>query len=127
MFLFFLFFFLQKDIEKGCNYMSWIDGEMCGRSKQIIPGLLRKIHRYEGEIESLKQLIQKQEVELENLKKVLEEKEHYMELLVEELELKCDEVVMVGVKDDQLRKLQAFAKKEPTYFFFFLLKNNQYT
>ena len=88
-FYFFIFFFLQKDIEKGCNYRSWIDGEMCGRSKQIIPGLLRKIHHYEGEIESLKQLIQKQEVELENFKKVLEEKEHYMELLVEELELKC--------------------------------------
>ena len=64
----------KKDNEKGCNYRSWIDAEMCGRSKQIILGLLRKIHHYEGEIESLKQLVQKQAVELNFFFKCLKKK-----------------------------------------------------
>ena len=62
----FYYLFLQKNIKKDCNYRSWIDAEMCNRFKQIIAGLLCKIHRYDGEIENLKQLVKKHDVKLEN-------------------------------------------------------------
>ena len=54
---------------------------------------------------------------------MLEEKEHYMELLVEELELKCDEVVMVAVKDSQWRKLQALVGILLMLFLFVFISN----
>ncbi|GFP87700.1 hypothetical protein PHJA_000913700 [Phtheirospermum japonicum] len=33
-----------------CEIFIWLDGEMCERSKQIIPGLLKKIDKLEDEI-----------------------------------------------------------------------------
>ena len=35
-------FFLQPNDGGGCGYFYWFDPPMCRRSKQIIPGLLRK-------------------------------------------------------------------------------------
>ncbi|KAL7132165.1 hypothetical protein ABFS83_12G053600 [Erythranthe nasuta] len=35
---------------RGCNYFVWIDPPMCDRSRQIIPGLLRKINMREEEL-----------------------------------------------------------------------------
>ncbi|KAH7836686.1 hypothetical protein Vadar_004364 [Vaccinium darrowii] len=37
-----------------CDDSIWIDPPMCARSKQIILGLLRRIHKAEGEIETSK-------------------------------------------------------------------------
>ena len=39
--------FCKKNIKKDCNYKSWIDAEMCDKFKQIIAGLLCKIHCYD--------------------------------------------------------------------------------
>ncbi|GER54804.1 GRF zinc finger containing protein [Striga asiatica] len=38
----------------GCNYFSWIDPPMCPRSRQIIPGLLRRVNRLEDELATKK-------------------------------------------------------------------------
>ncbi|GER38052.1 GRF zinc finger family protein [Striga asiatica] len=35
--------------EKACRFWNWFDPPMCARSKEIIPGLLRKINRLEAE------------------------------------------------------------------------------
>ncbi|KAH7843898.1 hypothetical protein Vadar_022068 [Vaccinium darrowii] len=37
-----------------CDDFVWIDPAMCARSKQIIPGLLRRINKAESEIETAK-------------------------------------------------------------------------
>ncbi|KAL8053324.1 hypothetical protein ABFX02_05G063400 [Erythranthe guttata] len=34
----------------GCNYFVWTDPPMCERSRQIIPGLLRRINKQEEEM-----------------------------------------------------------------------------
>ena len=36
-----------------CGFFEWLDPPMCSRSKQIIPGLLKKINRLENDTESL--------------------------------------------------------------------------
>ncbi|KAM7501346.1 hypothetical protein LguiB_000250 [Lonicera macranthoides] len=37
--------------EQGvCGYFSWVDPPMCKRSKEIIPGLLRKKNQLEDEV-----------------------------------------------------------------------------
>ena len=33
----------------GCQYFQWIDPPMCNRSKQIIPGLLRRVSKNDDE------------------------------------------------------------------------------
>ncbi|CAA0829044.1 Unknown protein [Striga hermonthica] len=38
----------------GCNYFSWIDPPMCPRSRQIIPGLLKRVNRLENELATRK-------------------------------------------------------------------------
>ncbi|PIN02097.1 DNA topoisomerase [Handroanthus impetiginosus] len=34
----------------GCNFFSWVDPPMCARSRQIIPGLLKRVNKLESEI-----------------------------------------------------------------------------
>ena len=36
-----------------CGFFEWLDPPMCSRSKQIIPGLLKKINRLENDTKSL--------------------------------------------------------------------------
>ncbi|GFP80426.1 hypothetical protein PHJA_000186000 [Phtheirospermum japonicum] len=47
-----------------CGIFIWLDGEMCERSKQIIPGLLKKIDKFEDEINECKINEKKLEAEL---------------------------------------------------------------
>ena len=47
--------FSQED--GGCGYFKWIDPEMCYRSKQIIPGLLRRKNMLESENAGLRSQI----------------------------------------------------------------------
>ena len=42
--------FLNFQAEGGCKFFKWIDPEMCNRSKNIIPGLLRRIRELEHEV-----------------------------------------------------------------------------
>ncbi|XP_027152586.1 uncharacterized protein At4g04775-like [Coffea eugenioides] len=61
----------------GCGYWNWYDEEMCERSKQVIPGLLRRINRVETENETLRQQIlklQKKAEKMEDKVKNLKEK-----------------------------------------------------
>uniref|UniRef100_A0A803NTW9 Uncharacterized protein n=1 Tax=Cannabis sativa TaxID=3483 RepID=A0A803NTW9_CANSA len=37
----------------SCNFWRWLDPKMCDRSRQVIPGLLRKIKQLESEISSI--------------------------------------------------------------------------
>ncbi|KAL7143962.1 hypothetical protein ABFS83_08G226700 [Erythranthe nasuta] len=37
--------------DKGCKLFIWCDPEMCERSKQIIPGLLKKIDSLEAQLD----------------------------------------------------------------------------
>nr|XP_027070246.1 uncharacterized protein LOC113695370 [Coffea arabica]XP_027103353.1 uncharacterized protein LOC113724674 [Coffea arabica] len=39
----------------GCIYWDWVDPEMCQRSKEIIPGLLRSMNKMEAELDRLKE------------------------------------------------------------------------
>ncbi|KAG8369037.1 hypothetical protein BUALT_Bualt15G0108700 [Buddleja alternifolia] len=34
----------------GCNYFVWIDPPICTRARQIIPGLLRRVNRFEEDL-----------------------------------------------------------------------------
>ena len=38
----------------GCGFFVWYDPPMCHRSKQVIPGLLRKLTRLENEVTNTK-------------------------------------------------------------------------
>ena len=67
--------FLQVD---GCGYWNQYDEEIYERSKQVIPGLLRRINRLETENETLWQQVlklqkkaEKMEVKVKNLKEKL--------------------------------------------------------
>ncbi|KAM6548758.1 hypothetical protein CsatB_010401 [Cannabis sativa] len=37
----------------GCYFWEWIDPPMCERASEVVPGLLRKIRRLEGEISDI--------------------------------------------------------------------------
>ncbi|GER39243.1 GRF zinc finger containing protein, partial [Striga asiatica] len=37
-----------------CGFFNWLDPEICARAKNIIPGLLAKVNKYEHEIEQYK-------------------------------------------------------------------------
>ena len=39
--------------QESCGFWAWLDPEMCERSKQVIPGLLKKIQQLESEISSI--------------------------------------------------------------------------
>ncbi|GFP99789.1 hypothetical protein PHJA_002123000, partial [Phtheirospermum japonicum] len=68
--------------KNGCNFFKWEDPLMCRRSREIIPGLLRKINRLqsevtnmEGEVSKLKEDVAKMEsglVEMGNEVSILE-------------------------------------------------------
>ncbi|XP_071939121.1 putative F-box protein PP2-B6 [Coffea arabica] len=65
----------------GCGYWNWYDGEMCERSKQVIPRPLRRINRLETKNETLQQQVlklqkkaEKMEIQVKNLKEKLERK-----------------------------------------------------
>ncbi|KAG8369541.1 hypothetical protein BUALT_Bualt14G0024200 [Buddleja alternifolia] len=34
----------------GCAYFMWLDPPMCTRARQIIPGLLRRVNRFEEDL-----------------------------------------------------------------------------
>ncbi|XP_017221297.2 uncharacterized protein LOC108198027 [Daucus carota subsp. sativus] len=42
---------IKKNCRTGCNFHQWHDPPVCGRSGNIIPGLLKRIERLEREIE----------------------------------------------------------------------------
>ncbi|XP_071928135.1 uncharacterized protein [Coffea arabica] len=45
-----------REIEQGgCIYWDWVDPEMCQRSKEIIPGLLRLMNKMEAKLDKLKE------------------------------------------------------------------------
>ncbi|XP_012827969.1 PREDICTED: uncharacterized protein LOC105949220 [Erythranthe guttata] len=48
----------------GCKYYVWIDPPMCDRSRNIIPGLLRNINKYEDELKKYGVELKKCEDEL---------------------------------------------------------------
>ena len=56
---------------KGCRYWDWVDPEMCQRSKDIIPGLIRTKNKLEAEIERLQENSKLQEAKLRRLKMYL--------------------------------------------------------
>ncbi|PIN06779.1 hypothetical protein CDL12_20663 [Handroanthus impetiginosus] len=35
---------------RGCSFFSWMDPPVCERSRQIIPGLLRRVNKLENEV-----------------------------------------------------------------------------
>ena len=39
--------------QESCGFWAWLDPEICERSKQVIPGLLKKIQQLESEISSI--------------------------------------------------------------------------
>ncbi|KAL1804935.1 hypothetical protein ACET3Z_028003 [Daucus carota] len=43
--------YILKNCRTGCNFHQWHDPPVCGRSGNIIPGLLKRIERLEREIE----------------------------------------------------------------------------
>ncbi|XP_012839459.1 PREDICTED: uncharacterized protein LOC105959844 [Erythranthe guttata] len=43
----------------GCNYFAWVDPPMCERSRQIIPGLLRRINNNEKELKKIEEQLSK--------------------------------------------------------------------
>ncbi|KAL7104001.1 hypothetical protein ACP275_08G216500 [Erythranthe tilingii] len=52
-----------------CNYFEWVDPEMCVRSKQIIPGLLKKLNKLEDDMKEEKENQGKMLIQLELYKK----------------------------------------------------------
>ncbi|XP_027150564.1 uncharacterized protein At4g04775-like [Coffea eugenioides] len=48
-------------IAEGCKYWKWIDEEMCPRSVEIIPGLLRRINQMEKQLTNAEESAQKWE------------------------------------------------------------------
>ena len=40
--------------QNHCGFFTWVDPPMCARSKEIIPGLLRRINTGENEIKRYK-------------------------------------------------------------------------
>lgn len=64
--------YLQKNKDRGCGMLEWIDPQMCKRSLQIIPGLLKKINKLEArETEDVSETNMNNEVDIE-LKKLRE-------------------------------------------------------
>ncbi|XP_074561889.1 uncharacterized protein LOC141818267 [Curcuma longa] len=64
--------------EGGCGFWTWIDDEICSRSTQVIPGLLRRINKLEADAKSaentmkeLKTENDKLEAELDKTKKII--------------------------------------------------------
>ncbi|KAK6137742.1 hypothetical protein DH2020_028494 [Rehmannia glutinosa] len=51
----------------GCRLFEWEDPPMCHRAKAIIPGLLRKINKLEGETKKLESEVQKLEDKVSQL------------------------------------------------------------
>ena len=56
---------------EGYRYWDWVDPEMCQRSKDIIPGLIRTKNKLEAEIERLQENSKLQEAKLRRLKMYL--------------------------------------------------------
>ena len=56
---------------EGCRYWVWVDPEMCQRSKDIIPGLIRTKNKLEAKIETLQENSKLQEAKLRRLKMYL--------------------------------------------------------
>ncbi|CAA0822291.1 DNA topoisomerase 3-alpha [Striga hermonthica] len=52
----------------GCTFFSWVDGPMCNRSKQLIPGLLWK----SNELRDLVQQLQDENDKMKEEKRLLE-------------------------------------------------------
>ncbi|XP_074570430.1 uncharacterized protein LOC141827046 [Curcuma longa] len=56
--------------EGGCGFWAWIDDEICSRSTQVIPGLLRRINKLEADAKSAENTIKK--LKTENCKLLFE-------------------------------------------------------
>ncbi|GER45281.1 GRF zinc finger containing protein [Striga asiatica] len=93
----------------GCDFFSWVDPPMCNRSKQIIPGLLRKSNQLRAQNEALEDAILK--MEDENKMLVLENKKLQLKLQEASSKMK-DENKMLVLENKRLQlKLQEASSK----------------
>ncbi|GER42737.1 GRF zinc finger containing protein [Striga asiatica] len=51
----------------GCNFFAWVDGPICNRSKQVIPGLLRKSNELRQKLQQIQEENDKLKEENKNL------------------------------------------------------------
>ena len=57
--------FFQRNINKGCGFLIWIDPVPKQRFKQDFSELFRKIEHIEDEVQTLKKLVDKKDEEME--------------------------------------------------------------
>ena len=60
----------------GCDFWDWIDGEMCRRSIEVIPGLLRRVNATEQQRDELQTVLIKLESKAAKLKVKVKDMEH---------------------------------------------------
>ncbi|KAL3614656.1 hypothetical protein CASFOL_041413 [Castilleja foliolosa] len=87
-----------------CGFFRWFDEEMCSRSKEVIPGLLRKTNKLELLLATEQEKNKLVQVVLERQANVLEKKERMLKIVI---------AVMVLIIAFQVMSQPEFGKTMP--------------
>ncbi|KAL3634963.1 hypothetical protein CASFOL_022017 [Castilleja foliolosa] len=87
-----------------CGFFRWFDEEMCSRSKEVIPGLLRKTNKLELLLAAEQEKNKFVQVVLERQANVLEKKERMLKIVI---------AVMVLIIAFQVMSQPEFGKTMP--------------